>query len=133
MANDLSSKLKYLPFAPAGGGAISFSPLREMLGYDPFRFTNVDPEIDIVRTDRGFDVEVPVAGFAPSQIELVVKDDLLTIAGKNERRSFTRSLRIPEDVDAANIEATVEHGMLALKLQRHPDAQPRRIQVKNAS
>lgn len=113
-------------------GAVMYSPLREMLGYDPFRrfFSNVDPQIDVIRTESGFEVEIPVAGFKTDQIELVVKENVLTLTGKSERRAFTRSLKLPDDVDSQNIEASVDNGLLTLVLKRHPDAQPRRIEIK---
>jgi HSP20 family molecular chaperone IbpA len=116
----------------AAGGAVAYSPLREMLGYDPFRrfFSNVDPQIDVIRTDAGFEVEIPVPGFKTDQIELIVKENILTLTGKSERRAFTRSLKLPEDVDSQNIDASVDNGLLTLVLKRHPDAQPRRIEIK---
>ncbi len=115
-------------------GAIAV-PLREMLGYDPFRpfLPNVEPEMEVVRTENGWNVEIPVPGYRPEQVDIVVKDDVLTLTGKSEKRAFTRSLRLPQDVDAENIEATVEYGMLALSLKRHPDAEPRKIPVKQRS
>jgi HSP20 family protein len=115
-----------------GGGATTYSPLREMLGYDPFRrfFSNIDPQIDVVRTEAGFDVEIPVAGFKTDEIEIVVKENVLTLTGKNERRAFTRSLKLPEDVDPQKVEASVDNGMLLLTLRRYPEAQPRRIEIK---
>jgi HSP20 family molecular chaperone IbpA len=115
------------------GGAVAYSPLREMLGYDPFRrfFSNVDPQIDVIRTDAGFEVEIPVPGFKTDQIELIVKENILTLTGKSERRAFTRSLKLPDDVDSQNIEAGVDNGLLTLVLKRHPDAQPRRIEIKS--
>jgi HSP20 family molecular chaperone IbpA len=117
----------------AGAGAVPYSPLREMLGYDPFRrfFSNVDPQIDVIRTDGGFEVEIPVPGFKTDQIELVVKENILTLTGKSERRAFTRSLKLPDDVDTQNIDASVDNGLLTLALHRHPDAQPRRIEIKS--
>jgi HSP20 family molecular chaperone IbpA len=115
------------------GGAVTYSPLREMLGYDPFRrfFTNVDPQIDVIRTEQGFEVEIPVAGFKTEQIELVVKENVLTLSGKSERRAFSRSLKLPDEIDGQNIEASVENGLLTLVLKRHPDAEPRRIEIKS--
>lgn len=59
-----------------------------------------------------------------------MKDDVLTVSGKSEKRAFTRSLRLPQEIDTETIEAAVEYGMLALSLRRHPDAEPRKIQVK---
>jgi HSP20 family molecular chaperone IbpA len=121
-----------LDSVPAGG-AVTYSPLREMLGYDPFRrfFTNVDPQIDVIRTEQGFEVEIPVAGFKTEQIELVVKENVLTLSGKSERRAFSRSLKLPDEIDGQNIEASVENGLLTLVLKRHPDAEPRRIEIKS--
>jgi HSP20 family molecular chaperone IbpA len=114
------------------GGAVTYSPLREMLGYDPFRrfFSNVDPQIDVIRTENGFDVEIPVPGFKTDEIEIVVKENILTVTGKSERRAFTRSLKLPDDVNTQAIEASVENGLLLLNLARHPEAQPRKIQIK---
>jgi HSP20 family protein len=121
------------PESPAG--AVQYSPLREMLGYDPFRrfFSNVDPQIDVIRTDAGFEVEIPVPGFKTDQIEIVVKENVLTVTGKSERRAFTRSLNLPDDVDTQTIEASVDNGMLLLTLKRHPEAQPRKIEIHSRS
>ncbi len=115
------------------GGAVAYSPLREMLGYDPFKrfFTNVDPQIDVIRTESGFDVEIPVAGFTTDQIDLVIKENILTVTGKSERRAFTRSLRLPEEIDTQTIDAGVENGLLTLTLKRHPNAEPRKIEIKS--
>jgi HSP20 family protein len=130
----MSAELPKVNWNPesAAGAAVTYSPLREMLGYDPFRrfFSNVDPQIDVIRTDTGFEVEIPVPGFKTDQIEIVVKENILTLTGKSERRAFTRSLKLPDDVDTQAIEAAVDNGMLMLTLTRHPEAQPRRIEIK---
>jgi HSP20 family molecular chaperone IbpA len=116
------------------GGAVTYIPLREMLGYDPFRrfFSNVDPQIGVIRTEAGFDVEIPVAGFKTDQIGLAIKENVLTVTGKSDRRAFTRSLKLPEEIDTQNIEASIDNGLLTLALKRHPIAEPRRIEI-NAS
>jgi HSP20 family molecular chaperone IbpA len=59
-----------------------------------------------------------------------VKENILTVSGKSERRAFTRSLQLPDDVDPESIEADVTDGLLSLALKRHPQAQPRRIEIK---
>jgi HSP20 family protein len=132
MSADLSNNDRSTNNSTSNGAAVAYSPLREMLGYDPFRrfFSNVDPQIDVIRTDTGFEVEIPVPGFKTEQIELIVKENVLTLTAKSDRRAFTRSLKLPDDVDAQNIEASVDNGLLTLALKRHPDAQPRRIEIK---
>lgn len=134
MPSDIADRNNRPAGTPSPAGAVVYSPWRDVLGYDPFRrfFSTADPEINVVRTENGFDVEIPVAGFKPEDIEITVKEDVLTITGKNERRSFTRSLRLPEDIDGDSADAVVEHGLLSLKLSRHPEAQPRKIEIKSS-
>jgi HSP20 family protein len=103
----------------------------DVLGFDPFRAMTAGPGygFDTSRTENGLRVELPVPGFRPEQIDVTIEDRVLTIVGKSERRNFTRSIVIPEEIDAENIGATVEHGLLSLDLQVHPKAQPRKIAV----
>jgi HSP20 family protein len=55
---------------------------------------------------------------------------MLTVSAKSEKRQFTRTLAVPEDVDAERIEANVENGMLTLTLDLLPKAQPKKIEIK---
>ena len=87
-------------------------------------------DTDVVRTETGWTVEIPVPGFRPDQIDVTVEDRVLTVNGKTERRTFQRAIVLPEDVDVDAIAAKVEHGMLALTLNRHAKALPRKIDVK---
>jgi HSP20 family protein len=111
--------------------ATPWTPYRELLGFDPFQAlrNNWGFEYDVTRTENGYEVEVPVPGFKPDQIDISFKDGVLSVNAKSERRSFSRSFTIPEDVDHEQIEARVSDGMLVMSLQRRPEAQPRRIPV----
>jgi HSP20 family protein len=106
----------------------------DFFNWDPFRtfFDGFSGAfgVDVTRTDTGYQVELPVPGYKPNEIEVTVEDSVLTVTGKNERRSFTRSLVLPEEINADGIEAKVEHGMLTLTLPLHPKAQPKRIAIK---
>ena len=109
----------------------TWAPFSDLLGYDPFQAlrTNYGYDYDVTRTDSGYEVDVPVPGYKPDQIDITFKDGILTVVGKSERRSFSRSFTVPEDVDHDNISAKVADGMLRLTLDRKPEAQPRRISV----
>ncbi len=110
------------------------SPFADLLGFDPFRgiagggFTRF-AAYDVNRTETGYTVELPVAGFSPEQVDVTLEERVLSIVGKNEQRSFTRSLVIPDDVNVDGIEAKVENGLLTLTLPFHPKAQPKKIAV----
>ncbi|MGP6158853.1 MAG: Hsp20/alpha crystallin family protein [Vulcanimicrobiaceae bacterium] len=119
---------------PSRGALAARSVFGDLLGYDPFRnfFTGFGQVagLDVRRDDAGgYTVEVPVAGFKPAEIDVTLEDDVLTIAGKNERRQFRRSLLLPEDIDRENINAKVEHGMLTLTLKANPKSQPKKIAI----
>ncbi len=112
----------------------------DLLGFDPFRsafpsFANVSNPfgLEVSRSDNGYTVEIPVAGFRPEQIDITFQDDTLIVSGKNDRRSFTRQLVLPEEIDPDGITANVDHGMLTLNLARRPETQPRRIQVTSSA
>lgn len=113
--------------------AAPWTPFRDLLGFDPFRSlgSNWAYEYDVTRTEAGYEVEVPVPGFKAEQIDVTFKDGVLSVNGKNERRTFARSFTIPEDVDAENIDAHVSDGMLVLALNRRPEAQPKKISIKS--
>jgi HSP20 family protein len=107
----------------------SFDPLRGLLG----GAAQYQLGVDVQKTANGWTVEIPVPGFKPDQIDVTVEDRVLTVTGKNERRSFQRSILLPEDVDADSIDAKVEHGLLTLGLHLHPKAQPRKIVVTSVN
>jgi HSP20 family protein len=110
-----------------GGASLLGRPFGELWGFDPFRFSG----IDVARTETGYSIEMPVAGFKPEQIDVTLEDGVLSVIGKNEKRSFSRSISVPEDVDEERIEAHVQDGMLTLTLTLLPKAQPKKIAVKS--
>jgi HSP20 family molecular chaperone IbpA len=108
-----------------------WTPFRDLFGFDPFAPMRSNWfGYDVTRTDTGYEVEVPVPGFKPEDVEVTYQDDVLAVNAKADRRSFTRSFTVPDDVDPEKIEARVVNGMLVLTLARRPEAQPRRIAVK---
>jgi HSP20 family molecular chaperone IbpA len=116
-------------------------PFAQVLGLDPLDLfsnfyspyalgaTGGQGGLDIARTENGFVVEIAVPGYKPDQIDITYKDNVLSISGKSERRTFTRSLVLPDDIDPDHVKAHVEHGLLTLTLNRRPEAEPKRIQI----
>jgi len=115
--------------APFGSGS-------DLWNLDPFRnfFSNATAlsGLDINRTDNGFVVEVPVAGYKPDEIDITMENGVLSLSGKSEKRSFTRSLLLPDEINDEAIEAKVEHGLLTLTLNLLPKAQPKKISIKTS-
>ncbi len=116
------------------GNPIASRAFGDVLGFDPFRnfFTGGGhfAGIEVTRTEQGgYSVEIPVAGYKADEIDVTLEDNVLTVVGKSDRRQFTRSLMLPDEIDGDNIGANVENGLLTLTLNVHPKAQPKKIAV----
>src|SRR5690348_8229225 len=93
--------------------------LESLWDWEPFRnflpgnLTNMFG-LEVARTENGYDVEIPVPGFRPEDIDITFQDGVITVSGRSERRTFSRSLSVPDDIDEEQIDADVEHGILTL-------------------
>jgi len=137
--------------------AIDFSPLfRTAIGFDRFARlldgARTAPEaqsyppynIEVTGEDR-YALTLAVAGFAPEDIELVAKDDTLTVTGKLPQqpegetrkflhrgiagRAFERRFVLADHLVVEG--ARMENGLLHVSLKREvPEAlKPRRIEI----
>jgi HSP20 family protein len=109
------------------------------------------PAADVREGQDSYAITVELPGLTREDIDLSVRDNLLTISGHktdeterndgpyhiSERRfgRFERSFAIPQDVDRNRIEAGFREGVLKIQLPRSPDAprQSRKIEVKGAA
>jgi molecular chaperone IbpA len=137
---------------------IDFSPLyRSVVGFDRLaqllETASVDqasgyPPYNIERTDENaYRVEIAVAGFRPEELNIEVKENLLTVQGRKaaheaERRflhrglaerDFERRFQLADYVVVT--EAGLADGLLSISLRRElPEAlKPRRIEISTAS
>ena len=115
-----------------GRQAATWSPLQSLFGFDPLQsvMRNWDYGFEVTRTESGYIVDVPVPGFNSSSVDITLKDGIISVNGKSDRRTFSRSFSVPEDVDPEKISASVVDGMLSIALERHPAAQPKKIAVR---
>ena len=103
------------------------------------------PAMNVWETEHDLFFEAELPGVKESDLDLTVASGELTLRGKRggaeieeatyHRRergtgTFARTLRLPVDVDAQRIEATLTDGVLLLKLPKAEAAKPRKITVK---
>lgn len=105
-----------------------------LLDWDPFRgfFPGTWHQmfgVEVNRREDRYEVEMAVPGFRPEDLDVSVQEGVITVNGRNERRHFTRSIALPEDVDEEKVDANVEHGMLLLTLPMLPKRKPQHISV----
>lgn len=106
------------------------------------------PALDIIETDDAYVVQAALPGLSADDIDVDIDDGVLTIkadrSDENEEQAdkyllrersygkFARSVRLPKNVSADEISATVESGILTLTLPKSEDAKPKSIEVKTA-
>jgi len=101
--------------------------------------------VDISETDKDYRIEVEIPAIAPENVDVSVRDGVLTVSGERRSESesgqgkrhrverrwgrFSRSFRLPENVDQNAIEARSKDGVLYLTIAKRGEAQPRKIEV----
>jgi HSP20 family protein len=89
-------------------------------------------------------VEAELPGMSMDDLEVLVSDDEVTIAGERKvqdpqggawrRREraqgrFTRTVSLPWEVDADKVEATLRDGVLTVRLPRSEACRPKKVKV----
>lgn len=103
------------------------------------------PQVDILDRDGQLTLLVDLPGLSINDIDVHFEDGELTIHGRTPPRQtentvylaqeygigdFHRSFRVSDEVDAANITAQYENGVLQLHLPKSVAAAPRKIKVQ---
>ncbi len=105
-----------------------------------------EPSLDVYETANDVVVKAALPGFKPEDVDITLTGDVLTISGetheeteqkdknylRRERRSgsFTRSITLPEGLQADKAEAKFENGILTLTLPKSEQVKPKKIQVQ---
>jgi len=106
------------------------------------------PRINVLVGEQCVRVLAEIPGVSKDAIEVSVAGDTLTLKGsrpaeplesgrarrRQERRSgaFTRTIRLPFDIEADTVEAVHKNGILDIELPRATADRPRRIAVQSA-
>ena len=103
------------------------------------------PAMDLVETDDHFVLRADLPGMTEQDVELEVERDVLTLSGERQIRheakkdgfyrlerasgAFSRSLTLPEGVEADAIEATFDHGVLEVRIPKPAERRPQRVEI----
>lgn len=104
------------------------------------------PPYNIIKEgEDSYKVEIAVAGFKEDELEITVKEYVLTVSGEQKRdedsegpvylhkgisaRSFTRTFTLGDHVEVRS--ATVQNGLLVISLEREipEEAKPKKIAI----
>jgi HSP20 family protein len=103
------------------------------------------PAMDVVETETHFVLRADLPGMSQADVELSLDDNVLTVSGERrtedeergegfyrlERASgaFSRSLTLPEGVDADAIAATFDNGVLEVRIPKPEQRKPRKVSI----
>jgi HSP20 family protein len=108
------------------------------------------PAVDIQETPKELRIDLELPGIREQDVEIEVENGILSIRGQKsaERKaedeegryhlversygSFFRSFQLPQGVDAEQIGADFENGVLRIRIPKAALPQPRRIQIGGA-
>ncbi|MBI5844338.1 MAG: Hsp20/alpha crystallin family protein [Deltaproteobacteria bacterium] len=105
------------------------------------------PALDVTETEKEIKVSAEVPGIAREDIAVSLTEGLLTVSGekkeekeeKSEGRtvsercygSFSRTVRLPAEVDAEKVEASYKDGVLTISLPKSESVKTTKITVKS--
>lgn len=135
---------------------VRYSPFREMrrmmdmIERDLLPFDNEAEQnplaLDVSSDEKQVTVRTAIPGVKEDDINIEVKDGMLTISAESRHEQedkqenwhrrelrygrFTRSVRLPDDVDFDKANAELENGMLTIKLPKTQPGPVQKIAVK---
>src|SRR5215207_7985223 len=94
------------------------------------------PPMDLVETDDHLVLRADLPGLDSDDVNIEVKDGVLTVSGERkteheERASggFSRSMSLPQDVDAERIDASFDKGVLEVRIPKPEERKPHRVEI----
>lgn len=123
--------------------------------FNNYRTVSV-PKVDVKETENAYSLDMELPGRTENDVNIELAHNTLTISSKKEetteksegteknnnsgkwlireRRTseFSRSFRLPEDVDNENVKATFKNGILNVMMPRKALATPKRIAIECA-
>jgi HSP20 family protein len=104
------------------------------------------PAMDLVETEDHFVLRADLPGLAEGDVNIELEDRVLTVSGERKTENevkkegfyrleratgaFSRSLTLPEGVDAEAITATFDKGVLEVRIPKPEETKPRKVEIK---
>lgn len=109
-------------------------------------WTTWSPRADLYELEDAYVLEMELAGFQREDVELTFENGVLNVSGRRREQEgeekatyylreratdeFSRSFALPRSVNYEAVEATLNEGLLTVRLPKLAEARPRRIEVK---
>ena len=104
------------------------------------------PPLDVSETKNDLIVKAELPGIDPKEVEVTIANGVLTIKGEKKQEkeekgenyhlmersygAFSRSIRLPSDVDEGKIKATYKDGILKVVLPKSEKAKEKTVKIE---
>lgn len=104
------------------------------------------PSLDVAETKNEIVVKAEIPGLDPKDIDISLTNEMLTIKGEKKQEkeekeenyhliersygSFTRSIRLPKEVQSDKISASYKNGVLKVTLPKSEEAKKKEVKIK---
>jgi len=121
-------------------------PAKESMTNDLLEENEGQLTVDVYQTPSHIVVESTIAGVEPEDLDVEITNESVTIRGKRERQEtvssddyfyqecywgkFSRSIILPQEVDAENASANLKNGVLTIRLPKINRQKTRKLRVK---
>ena len=102
--------------------------------------------VDVYQTDKEIVIQSAIAGIEPEDLDITIENDLVIIRGNRERKfteekknyfyqecywgRFSREIILPAEVDSSRAKATMEKGVLTIRIPKIEREKKRKIVVR---
>jgi HSP20 family protein len=104
------------------------------------------PAMDLVETDDEYVLTADLPGLSEGDINIEFEDNVLTVSGERKSEhsqrkegffrleraagAFSRSLTLPEGVDAEAVRATFDKGVLEIRIPKPEQRKPKKVAIQ---
>lgn len=102
--------------------------------------------VDVFQTQDEIIIQSTVAGVKPDDLDVTITQDMVTLKGKRQRTNevsekdfyykelywgtFSRSILLPQEVDADAAQATLKNGLITIRLPKLDKQRTQKLKVK---
>lgn len=103
------------------------------------------PAMDLIETDDALVLKADLPGLERDDVAIEVKDNVLTVSGERKAEheekadgyyrverafgTFSRALALPEGIDAEQVSAKFENGVLEVRIPKPAERKPHRVEI----
>ncbi|MBI82709.1 MAG: heat-shock protein Hsp20 [Planctomycetaceae bacterium] len=120
--------------------------LESAFGEQDHTVRGIVPRINVSETNTHYEVTAELPGMKPEDIHVELNEGQLSISGERQAEAkgegetfhrleslygqFRRVIAVPDTINAENIDAQFQHGLLSISLPKSEREVPKRIDIK---